>query len=350
MKKIALYLLIIGFAPSLLSQRITEKVKYSDSGKLIKPSLFANLGESCSTPDGMALDNKGHLFLAVTNYDSFEKYGSKILTFTKNDKPVTWYDELPLHPVTKRVHPMGIEFGEDGNLYIADNQSFTGQVNQSRILRVIVENGQPIRSEVLVEGLNFANGIRINNNGIYVTDFSLANSIESGVYAFGLKEINQCKIVLNDSLKSKYLVKKFPAGIDGIAFDKDGNLYVGHFNSGTITKIKLSNKGIVQSQKVLFDSEKLNCVDGMYYDQTRNSIFFANLSNNSVHQLDLNSNTIHLIWINENSNGADGLLDNPCETIIYNGDLIVVSFDTFKGVKNLEVDEFNTMSRIRLSK
>ena len=116
MKKLALYFLILGFAPSLFSQKITETVKYSDSGKLIKPSLFANLGKSCSTPDGMALDAKGHLFLAVTNYDSFEKYGSKILSFDKNDKPLTWYDELPLHPITKRVHPMGIEFGEDGNI------------------------------------------------------------------------------------------------------------------------------------------------------------------------------------------------------------------------------------------
>lgn len=334
---------------SLFSQKVSTKAKYSESGKLIKPSLFANLGASCSTPDGMALDSNGHLFLAVTNYDSFEKFGSKILSFDKNDKPFTWYDQLPLHPITQRVHPMGIEFGKDGNLYIADNQSFTGQANQSRILRVIVENGKPIRSEVLVEGLNFANGIRINNNRIYVTDFRFANTNESGVYSFDLKEVNHRKIVLNDQLKPKYLLSKFLAGIDGIAFDKDGNLYVGHFNTGTISKIELSNQGTVKSQKVIFDSPKLNCVDGMYYDPSRNSIFFANLSNNSVHQLDLNTNTINLIWVNGNSNGADGLLDNPCETIIYKGDLIVVSFDTFEGVKNLEVDEFNTVSKIKLS-
>lgn len=350
MRKIFICLLLLCSGLSLYAQEAKGEVKYIENEKRTKPTLFADLGESCSTPDGMALDKNGRLFLAVTNYDSFEKHGSKILTFDKNNKATTWYAGLPLHPITKRVHPMGIEFGSDGHLYIADNQSFTGHQNQSRILRVIVENGKPIRTEIIVEGLGFANGIRINNNRIYVTDFRFANNIESGVYSFSLEDINRNKIILNDQLKPKYLLSKFPQGIDGIAFDKEGNLYVGHFYSGTITKIELLKNGLIKSKKVFFSSEKLNCVDGMYYDPTRNSIFFANLSNNSIHQLDLNTNTIHLIWVNGNSNGSAGLLDKPCETIIYKGDLIVVNFDTFEGVKNLEVDRYNTMSKIELSR
>jgi sugar lactone lactonase YvrE len=348
MKKI-ITIISLCLVQSLFSQETNQRVKYSEVNEQIRPSLFSNLGESCSTPDGMAIDKKGKLFLAVTNLSSFDKYGSKILTFDKNDKPITWFDKLPIHPISKRVHPMGIEFGSDGNLYIADNQSFAGQVNQSRILRIIVKEGKPIRTEVLVKGLNFANGIRINNNRIYVTDFRFANNTESGIYSFKIESVNKQKVVLNEETKPNYLISKFPQGIDGIAFDGNGNLYAGHFFSGTITKFEFSPDGLVKSKNVIFDSEKLNCADGMFYDNERNSIFIANLSNNSVHELDLNNNTINLIWVNNNNNGADGLLDNPCETIIYKGDLIVVNFDTFKGDKNLEVDSYNTISKFILN-
>lgn len=85
-----------------------------------------------------------------------------------------------------------------------------------------------------------------------------------------------------------------------------------------------------------------------FYDKKRNSIFIANYDNNSVHQLDLNTNTISVIWENENNNGADGQLDNPCETIIYKGKLLVVNYDTFKGEKNMEIDSFHTISSFKL--
>lgn len=349
MKQLFTVLLILGTSTSIFSQNINQEVKYSETTKQIKPTLFTDLGPSCSTPDGMAIDKAGHLFLAVTNLSSFEQYGSKILTFDKKDKPITWYDQLPLHPISKRVHPMGIEFGADGHLYIADNQSFAGQANQSRILRVIVKDGKPIKTEVLVEGLGFANGIRINKGRIYVTDFRFANNTESGIYSFSIEAINKQTIALNEQTKPNYLVSTFPQGIDGIAFDNNGNLYAGHFFTGTITKFEFSKDGSVTSKKVIFNSNKLNCADGMFYDANRNSIFIANLSNNSVHQFNLTTNTINLIWVNNNSNGADGLLDNPCETIIYKGDLIVVSFDTFEGLKNAEVDQYNTMSKFILN-
>jgi sugar lactone lactonase YvrE len=329
---------------------MAQEVSYSDTSKQIQPTLFADLGETCSTPDGMAMDQKGNLFLAITNLSSFEKYGSKILTFNENNEPITWFDKLPIHPKTNRVHPMGIEFGPDGNLYIADNQNFAGEKNQSRILRIVVKDGKPIKGEVLVEGLGFANGIRIHNNKVYVTDFMFENEIESGIYCFPIDDLNKNKITLDEQTKIDYLISTFSVGIDGIAFDSNGNLYAGHFLTGTITKFEFSEDGQVKSKKTVFDSDQLNCADGMFYDKERNSIFIANLSNNSVHQLDLNTNIIHLIWVNDNSDGSEGLLDNPCETIVYKGNLIVVNFDTFQGEKNIEVDELNTISKFELEK
>ncbi|MFH7012644.1 hypothetical protein ACHRV5_12280 [Flavobacterium sp. FlaQc-52] len=341
----------------LSTERAKQRILYSETSKVIKPTLFADLGETCTTPDGMALDKNGNLYLSVTNPTSFEKFGSKILIFDKNDKPITWFDQLPLHPVTKRVHPMGMEFGPDGNLYVVDNQCFARQSDASRLIRVIVKNGKPVNAEVLVEGFNFSDGLRWSKNRIYITDASFNKGEESGIYSFSLDELNKDKIILDASNKEKYLISTFTLkpgtakhslGIDGIAFDKNGNLYGGSFGDGVITKIEFFNDGKVKSKKVVFDSDQLKCSDGFFYDENRNSIFIANYDNNSVHQLNLNTNTISLIWENENADGSDGQLDNPCETIIYKGKLLVVNYDTFEGVKNTGTDPFHTISSFDL--
>ncbi len=350
-------ILILISSLNLFSQEKKQEIKYNEASRAIRPTLFADLGETCQTPDGMALDKKGNLFLSITNAISFEKYGSKILTFDKNDKPITWFDKLPLHPVTQKVHPMGMEFGPDGNLYIMDNQFFAGKENFSRLIRIIVKDGKPINAEVLAEGFNFGEAIRWFKNRIYITDALFENRRESGIYSFSLEELNKKKIVLDSSNKKNYRIATFilkpevtkrTIGIDGIAFDKKGNLYAGNFGDGVITKIEFYSDGKVKSKKVVFDSDKLKCCDGFFYDKKRNSIFIANYENNSVHELNLDTNTISLIWENDNADGSDGQLDNPCETIVYKGKLLVVNYDTFEGEKNKEADRFHTISSFKL--
>ena len=347
MKKLLIGLLFIS-AFHLSAQERQDEITLNNKSKGIRPTLFADLGETCPTPDGLAIDKFGNLFLSVPNSSSFEKYGSKILTFDKHNKPITWFDNLPLHPKTKKVHPMGIEFGEDGNLYIADNQNFAGDPEGSRILRVIVEDGQPVKAEVLVEGIGFSNGIRLYNGYVYLTDFQFKNGEESGIYSFKLSELNKGKIVLNNTNRQSYLLGTFPVGIDGIALDNDGNLYAGNYFTGRITKFEFTENREVKSRKIIVNSDQFNCADGMYYDKTRNSIFLANLPDNSVYQLDLNAKTLNLLWTNDNANGSTGLLDHPCETIVYKNKLIVVNYDTFTGPKNSEIDGYNNLSQIKL--
>lgn len=356
--KILMTITMVVYSLNLFSQEKKQEIAWSETSRLVKPSLFADLGETCTTPDGMALDKKGNLYLSVLNPTSFEKNGAKILTFDKNDKPVTWFDQLPLHPITKRVHPMGMEFGPDGNLYVMDNQFFAQQRNASRIIRINVKNGKPISTDILVEGLGFAEAIRWQNNRAYVTDALIdTTGRKSAIYSFELSEMNKAKIVLTAENKPNYILSEFilksevikrSIGIDGIAFDKKGNLYAGNFGDGVITKFEFTKEGKVKSKNVVFDSDKLKCCDGFFYDKKRNSIFIANYDNNSVHQLNLKTNTISLIWENDNNDGADGQLDNPCETIIYKGKLLVVNYDTFKGPKNTEIDAYHTISEFRL--
>lgn len=355
--KNAIKILILMSAVTVFSQESKQEIKYDTTSKLIKPTLFANLGETCQTPDGMALDKSENLFLSITNPITFDKYGSKIITFDKNDKPIIWFDKLPLHPITKKVHPMGMEFGPDGNLYVMDNQMFAGKENFSRLIRINVKAGKPIDAEVVVEGFNFGEAVRWSKNRVYITDALFENRRESGIYSFSLDEVNRKNIVLNSSNKEKFLVASFTLkstvtkrtiGIDGMAFDKKGDLYAGNFGDGVITKIEFFKDGKVKSKKVVFDSEQLKCCDGFYYYKKRNSIFIANYDNNSVHQLNLNTNMISLLWENGDENGADGQLDNPCETIIYKGKLLVVNYDTFEGEKNSKIDTFHTISSFEL--
>lgn len=355
--KNAMSITMVVCSLNVFSQETKQEITINETSRSIKPTLFADLGETCTTPDGMALDKKGNLYLSVLNPTSFEKNGAKILTFDKDDKPVTWFDQLPLHPITKRVHPMGMEFGPDGNLYLMDNQYFAGKENFSRLIRVVVEKGNPKYAEILAEGFNFGEAVRWSKNRVYITDALGESKRESNIYTFSLKELNAGKITLDKQTKEKYLLSKFTLkpemkrnsiGIDGIAFDKKGDLYAGNFGDGVITKFEFTKEGKVKSKKIVFDSDKLKCCDGFFYDKERNSIFIANYDNNSVHQLDLNTNTITTIWENDNNDGADGQLDNPCETIIYKGKLLVVNYDTFKGPKNTEIDNFHTISSFKL--
>jgi outer membrane protein assembly factor BamB len=335
----------------------SEVFQLAQDTVLVKPKLFSNLGDSLSTPDGLAIDKNGKLYLSVPNGNDYEKFGSAIYTFDSKNKPVKWFDKLPIHPITNRVHPMGMEFGPDGNLYINDNQCFAGKLNQSRLIRIVIENNKPLRAEILVEGMNFANGLRWNKNKLYISESILPGEKQSGIYHFSLTELNQQLIQIDTLERDSHILCSFQTkeeadpnsiGIDGICFDGNGNLYAGNFGDGVISKITFNSDETIKSQNVIIDNEAIKCCDGMYYDKQKNFIYLANYMNNCVHYLNLNTNTIHLLWENENNNGLNGFLDHPCEPILFQGKLIVVNFDSYIGGKNTEVDAYHTISVFEL--
>ena len=358
---LCLFIIIASFTDGFAQNRDNSgKDSVKKNNLIYKPTLFSNLDESFSTPDGMAIDKKNRLFLSVPNFINYEKYGSKICVFDSANIPQVWLDSLPLHPESKQAHPMGIEFGPDGNLYIADNQSSFG-LNKSRLLRVIVKNGNPVKTEVLVEGFNIANGLRWNKNRIYITDSYLYNkekNDQSGVFNFTLSELNEKKIILKPDFTDEHLLCSFTTkvfnnkhdqgGADGIVFDKMNNLYCGNFSDGVITKIVLSKLGQVVSQEIFFDSDEMRCSDGLFYSHEKNCIYIANFNNNCIHILDLKQKSIKLLWANEDDDGRNGLLDQPCEVIKYKGYLVVVNFDSFIMGKNKSIDKFHTISKIKI--
>ncbi|HBT78156.1 MAG TPA: hypothetical protein DEB39_14805, partial [Planctomycetaceae bacterium] len=94
---------------------------------LTKPFKGIVLPEGMKHPDGMTVCPKsGDIILAVPTVG--EKGDAWLLKIDKEDN-VAKYFELKGHPETGRVTPLGISFGPDGHLYIADSQCLGGNPN-----------------------------------------------------------------------------------------------------------------------------------------------------------------------------------------------------------------------------
>lgn len=147
---LAVVLLNAGAQPASFS--VTQ------SPLLQHPKLLVNLGESFPTPDAMAIDKNGRLFLSVPNYANYAAHGSKI-----------------------------------------DAQSSPDGKNISRLLRIRVKNGQPQGVEVVAEGFYSANGVKWNKNRIYITDSYLyvdGLKDQSGIYSLSLEELDHGPVQL----------------------------------------------------------------------------------------------------------------------------------------------------------
>ncbi len=316
-----------------------------------KPTLFANLGDSFTVPDGMAINPvNGNVVLAVPNYIDFEKHGAKIVELSPEGKILSTFANLPLQADTKKVHPMGIEFGPDGNLYIADNQCFSTP-DKSRVLRLNYKDGKPTTCDVVVTGLGVSNAVRFQGNDLYLTDSIIPNmgtkGDTSGVYRFSLDEMNKGPFKADND---KHLLftsvgEQGGFGFDGMDFDKDGNMYVGHFSGGQFFKVTFNEDGSVKEKVRIMNSPAFECCDGINYDEETNKIYLTNSAMNSVWVYDITNQTMQRLWENADSDGADGSLDQPCEPLVYGDKLLVVNFDmTFPQLRNRESDKVNTIS------
>ncbi len=326
----------------------------------VSPTLFVNLGATCKVPDAMTLDSSNNILVSIPNFINYKKLGSRIISIDKNRNVSDWFTKLPESPKTGEVHPMGMEFGPDGNLYVADNQYFTSKKYASRLLRIVIEKGKPVRCEVAIEGFRLANAVRWKGNDVYVSDtfFDLEDQPrQSGVFRIGLDEMKKGMVKLLPKGKDKHIIAQYTtkkgaadsAGADGICFDRDGNLYAGNFGDGVVSRTTFDKKGNVVSQNVVIDHPSFTCCDGIVCDVTTNKIYMTNSKLNSIHVYDIDNNSLQLLWENDDNNGATGLLDQPCEPIIRGNELIVVNFDmTFPGLKNKKNDDFNTISVFKI--
>lgn len=323
--------------------------------------LFAILPDDCPTPDGMAVAPNGDLILACPNFADITKPAC-LMRITKDGKITKWLD-VPTLEVTGRAAPMGIAFSNEGDLFICDNQGWTGEEkarNQGRILRLRFEGDSLKETITIASGMEHPNGIRIHKGKLYVTQSSLSQindpsgKLVSGVYCF---DINDRDIVVTNTREDKNLLTtvvtqnpQVQYGLDGIVFNKAGELFAGNFGDGSVHKITLDNSGNVTDSRIWAqDTTQLRTTDGMCLDEKGN-IWVADFSANAIARIDPEGN-IRRIAQSPDCDGSDGGLDQPGEPIVWNNQVIISCFDIVTGPDkvNTRHDKPYTLCKLSLN-
>jgi DNA-binding beta-propeller fold protein YncE len=273
------------------------------------------------------------------------------------------YIKMPTHPETGYGCPMGLDFGPDGNLYVADNQYFYDKDHKSRLIRINVVDNKPVGADVAVDGFKLSNAVIWRGDNVYVSDTFMDLPDEpaiSSVYKFSLSELNAGSVKLKPLGTDPHLIARLTttpnhredvAGADGLTFDSKGNLYIASFGDGKIHKLTFDADGNVATQSVFVDMPKrLPCSDGIFCDLTTDEIYIADSEQNAIHIISPDG-SLRTLWMNGDTNGADGGLDQPCEPLIRGDELIIANFDMpFPGLKNSAFDKPYTISVIKLNR
>ena len=323
---------------------------------LKEPSYAVDLTEKYNTPDGMTVDADGNILLSCPNFNN-DKEGAKILKIDKDDK-ITEVVTLPVHPDTKKPSgPLGVAIGADGNLYVADNQSFTTNDYKSRLLRVVMKDGKAEKVEVVVTGLIMANAVACRGDCVYVVEskFDTTSSpMRSGVYRFQISELKgDAPIKLlpggNDTHVFARIITKNPdwVGANGMAFDA-GHMYVCNFGDAKLHQFLLDRQGHIVASKVLAEDAGMKSCDGMCIDPATGDIYIADFLANAVHKVDPKTGEVATVARNGNTDGTGGLLDRPSEPCVRGTKLYVANIDL--PLAGNEFDKPHTLSVFDLAK
>lgn len=302
--------------------------------------LFTLLPEEyVCTPDGMEIDKNGDLIVSCPNYADDNMSGC-VIRITKDMKISKWFD-VPVHPETKIARNMGIAFDAEYNLYICDNQGWSGRKElewKGRILKVTFDDDRNVTGWYTVaNGMEHPNGIRIYGNYMYVTQSYLtkvkdpSGDLISCIYRFPLDAKD---IEITNTLEDKNIFATFHTknrqcvyGMDGIEIDSKGNLYAGNYGDGEIWLLRLDENGDLASREVYAQNyDEMKSTDGMIMDENTGNLYIADFNANAIVMVDKNRN-VRRIAQSPDCDGLHGELDQPGEPCIWQGKIIASCFD-----------------------
>lgn len=321
---------------------------------LRQAQLLVELPDYCNTPDAMALLPDGSFVLSVPNYND-PTPGAVIMKVSAQNE-VTKFFVPPAHPDTQKTGPMGICLAPSGDLYYADNQFSPETPEMSRVMRIVMKDGQPQEAVTVVSGMNVANAVAIKGDYLYVSETVLvpdSKPLISGIFRFKIGE--EGIELTSPPADDPHLIAKIEShntaigfGADGLCFDSEGNLYCGNFADGTIHKIAFDEQDNVVSNTIFVDDEKMKCADGLFYDAKGDRILVADMIQNAVQMVYLDG-TVETIAMNGDTDGTGGAIDQPCEAILRGNEIIISNMDwPFEGVVNTKWDKPYTLSVITL--
>jgi len=312
-----------------------------------QPKLFLHLPEYICTPDSMDIDKDGSLVLSCPNFAEPKTSSGCVVRISKDGRKVVKWFDVPVHPVTKVARNMGIavihQKAEVYDVYLCDNQGWSGAGElafKGRMLKVTMDGGKMVKWVTMADNMEHPNGVRYRDGYIYVTQSLMVNvkglggKLVSGVYRFKEDDEN---INITNTLEDKNLLCTFITenpgcqyGADGIAFDKEGNLYVGNFGDGSVFRIVLGDDGSVLENKLWAqDTEQCQTCDGMVFDDAGN-LYIADFSANAIARVTPDGKVERLAQSPDKS-GFDGGLEQPGEPIIYDGKIVASCFDLVTG-------------------
>lgn len=326
---------------------------------LHKPALLYKLPAAYNSPDGMTIGADGSIYLSMNNAGAgfkFEK-PAKIMRIAPDNKLYEFANLVPGFE-SKVASPLGLSFGQDGNLYVSDAQSFcTKTPNSSRIQRVVVKDGKAVRTEVVASGLNMANGLACRGEYLYVCDSSIDTSVSpviSGVYRIKLADLSAEKPLKLTGVGDPQLFTTLHTinpeqkiGANGLGFDSLGNMYVCNFGDREIWKATFKADGSIDAFQVLAKDGGMECCDGLQVD-AQDNLWVADFLGNAIFKIDSKSGQVTMIAKNghENLDLAAGDLHAPSECIRRGNTVYVSNIDLDYGPN--KTHDMQTISVITL--
>jgi sugar lactone lactonase YvrE len=309
----------------------------AEDSSLLAPAKKITLPDAFNSPDGMTIGKDGNVYLSINNV-SDQSYPAKIARIS-SDGQVNAFCDLPAHPETGLVSPLGIVFGSDGNLYVADNQSFvTNAPGFSRLLRIDMKNGKAVGTDVVLTGLTMANGVSAYGDYIVVNESAIDKTypLKSGTYRFSIDELKQGPIQVT-GLNDPHLIvrletrnQEHQVGANGVGFDSKGNMYVCNFGDAEIWKATFKKNGDVDQFSLLCKGQGMASADGLQVDAEDN-LWVADFLGNAIFRICSQCGTARLIAKNEPGDGADGSMDAPSECIRRGNTVYVSNIDLTYG-------------------